>query len=70
MPSQHLFPPDSDDTDLEKETTAMYLEPGTLSPSFFHPSNIHGEFTARLAVLGVKDTAAVLPAEDRWEKGP
>lgn len=46
------------------------VEPRTLNPSLFHPWNIHGEFTAHLAVLGVKDTVAVLPAGDRWGKGP
>lgn len=45
-----LLPPRPRWTQLSgKETTVVYLESGTLSPFFFHPSNIH----AHLVLLGM-----------------
>lgn len=57
-------------TTLKKEeTTVVYLETGTLGPSFFHSSDVHGGLTLYLALSGVGDTMAELPAGGRWVKG-
>ena len=44
----------------------VYLESGTLSPLFFHPSNIHAHLV--LLGMGAVGTRAALPGGNRWEK--